>query len=600
MASKLLLSKTGVAGTLGQNQNFPGSDSIRIIQFTPEQGVGFTGTVIVETSIAVSPASTDFTQVATVTFSAHTSNLILELASNAPSVRVRIPSGISTTGSVTVYGDSATRAIQGSQGTTPYTAYVESATKVSGTGNGFKINSPVVASITSDDVVYANDPNKTVTTLLDTLNSTATATTAQPADINVLTGLAAYGLTAADLQRVADTNASSAEINYLSGVTSSIQTQLNSLSAAIPAPISGLTAASNDLNLLAGAAAGTGNFSGKAISSTEIGYLDGLTSNIQTQLSTKRDTATAIGISEISGASISITELNYLQGVTSSVQTQFNNIATTYLKLTGGTLTGALVSAAGAAAAPAIGVGAANAGLYKPTAGGIGVAVAGANVISVDTTGTTFGGGTAKSAYIKHASGTSTNPTYAFVTDTATGISSSGAGIVDVIGNGKIMATFNGTGSTVDLGGPVADNNTVSFTGKFEGEKLLGKTAAAIDLKAGPVGSTVTLYTVPTGRKAIITKIVVEAVTATTVTGAARLDIGTTATGTEIVDNTTNTTVFSTLNAANKAVVLTDFHNIGSAFTTLSAAAAVKAKSTTLDTAAGALTVNVYVFGYEY
>lgn len=53
------------------------------------------------------------------------------------------------------------------------------------------------------------------------------------------------------------------------------------------------------------------------VSATELGYLDGVTSAIQTQLDNKQ----AIN------ANVSTTELGYLDGVTSSIQTQLNEKA---------------------------------------------------------------------------------------------------------------------------------------------------------------------------------------------------------------------------------------------------------------------------------
>jgi hypothetical protein len=64
------------------------------------------------------------------------------------------------------------------------------------------------------------------------------------------------------------------------------------------------------------------------ITDTEIGYLDGVTSAIQTQLNAKQ--AVVSGVSD--------TEIGYLDGVTSAIQTQLN----AKLGLSGGTLTGAL------------------------------------------------------------------------------------------------------------------------------------------------------------------------------------------------------------------------------------------------------------------
>ena len=51
-----------------------------------------------------------------------------------------------------------------------------------------------------------------------------------------------------------------------------------------------------------------------SVSSTELGYLDGVTSAIQTQLNSKQ--ATISGVSD--------TEIGYLDGVTSAIQTQLN------------------------------------------------------------------------------------------------------------------------------------------------------------------------------------------------------------------------------------------------------------------------------------
>jgi hypothetical protein len=56
-----------------------------------------------------------------------------------------------------------------------------------------------------------------------------------------------------------------------------------------------------------------------AVSATELGYLDGVTSAVQTQLNTKQPT--------VSG--VDDTEISYLNGVTSAIQTQLNAKAPT-------------------------------------------------------------------------------------------------------------------------------------------------------------------------------------------------------------------------------------------------------------------------------
>jgi hypothetical protein len=78
---------------------------------------------------------------------------------------------------------------------------------------------------------------------------------------------------------------SATELNYVDGVTSAIQTQLNNKQAIVA-----------------------------NVSDTEIGYLDGVTSAIQTQLNGKQATV----------ANVSDVEIGYLDGVTSAIQTQLD------------------------------------------------------------------------------------------------------------------------------------------------------------------------------------------------------------------------------------------------------------------------------------
>ena len=67
------------------------------------------------------------------------------------------------------------------------------------------------------------------------------------------------------------------------------------------------------------------------VTSTEIGYLDNVTSNIQTQLNSKANTAsptftgTVVLPNTTSIGNVDSTEISYLDGVTSAIQTQLNN-----------------------------------------------------------------------------------------------------------------------------------------------------------------------------------------------------------------------------------------------------------------------------------
>jgi hypothetical protein len=96
------------------------------------------------------------------------------------------------------------------------------------------------------------------------------------------------------------TSVSATELGYLDGVTSAVQTQINAKQAVV-----------------------------SGVDDTEISYLNGVTSAIQTQLDAKQ----AI----VSG--VDSTEIGYLDGVTSAIQTQINTKAPS----TTPTLTGPIV-----------------------------------------------------------------------------------------------------------------------------------------------------------------------------------------------------------------------------------------------------------------
>lgn len=81
-------------------------------------------------------------------------------------------------------------------------------------------------------------------------------------------------------------NATATELNYVDGVTSSIQTQLDSKQATITGGATTITGS----NLTASRALvsdSSGKVAVSAVTSTELGYLDGVTSSVQTQLDGK-------------------------------------------------------------------------------------------------------------------------------------------------------------------------------------------------------------------------------------------------------------------------------------------------------------------------
>ena len=152
-----------------------------------------------------------------------------------------------------------------------------------------------------------------------TLGSTAVTSTA--AELNILDGAT---VTTAELN-VLDgipTSLTATELGYLDTVTSNVQTQLNAKQATVTGAATTITGS----NLTASRAL-VANTSGKVavsdITSTELGYLDGVSSNIQTQLNSK-GTGTVSSLSDL-GITATATEINYTDGVTSNIQTQLNN-----------------------------------------------------------------------------------------------------------------------------------------------------------------------------------------------------------------------------------------------------------------------------------
>ena len=84
--------------------------------------------------------------------------------------------------------------------------------------------------------------------------------------------------------------ATGTELNYVDGVTSAIQTQLNAKQATITGAAT--TIDTEDLTVSRALVSdGSGKVAVSAVTSTEIGYLDGVTSAIQTQLNAKAPTA---------------------------------------------------------------------------------------------------------------------------------------------------------------------------------------------------------------------------------------------------------------------------------------------------------------------
>ena len=250
-----------------------------------------------------------------------------------------------------------------------------------------------VSAVTATEIGHLDGVTSAIQTQIDSKQATITgaATTIDDADLTASRALLSSGS-----GKVAVSDVTSTELGHLDGVTSSIQTQINGLETRRDANVT--VAASNNAALesrrtanIAGAVstiltsdltasrAMVTNSSGKvavsAVTATELGHLDGVTSAIQTQIDSKQATisgaATTIddadltasralvssGSGKVAVSDVTSTELGHLDGVTSAIQTQFtgaetrrtNNIAGAISTVTTADLTAsrALVSGSG-------------------------------------------------------------------------------------------------------------------------------------------------------------------------------------------------------------------------------------------------------------
>jgi hypothetical protein len=161
--------------------------------------------------------------------------------------------------------------------------------------------SSALGSVTKESLGLGNvdntsDLNKPISTLTQTALNTKQATITGAASTITTTNLTASRVLVSDGNgKVAASSITSTELDYLDNVSSNIQTQLNG------------KASTSDLatkqNIITGAAStittsfltanralvsdGNGRVAASSITSTELGYLSGVTSNIQTQLDAK-------------------------------------------------------------------------------------------------------------------------------------------------------------------------------------------------------------------------------------------------------------------------------------------------------------------------
>lgn len=230
------------------------------------------------------------------------------------------------------------------------------------------------------DGTWTVPPNTNTTYTLTKSGSTITLNGSDGSETSVTDSNTTYSLSSFGV------TATATELNYMDGVTSNVQTQLNSKAASSHSHNIASTSAAGFLRQLNGSTSnylrGDGTwatppnttYSNMSGASTSAAGKAGLVpapaagaanrylrsdgtwavppdTNTTYTLGSFGITATAAELNKLDGCTATVTELNYLDGVTSNIQTQLNGKAASnhthsYLPLSGGTLTGTLTAQA--------------------------------------------------------------------------------------------------------------------------------------------------------------------------------------------------------------------------------------------------------------
>lgn len=199
------------------------------------------------------------------------------------------------------------------------------------------------SAVTATELGYVSGVTSAIQTQIDGKQSSITgaASTIATSDLT-----ASRALVSNSSGKVAASSITSTKLGYLTDVTSNIQSQIDGKQASITGAASSIV--STDLTASRALVSDTsGKVSASSITSTKLGYLTDVTSNIQSQIDGKQASITGAAssitssnlttsralISDSSGkvavSSITSTKLGYLSGVTSSIQTQLDGKAST-------------------------------------------------------------------------------------------------------------------------------------------------------------------------------------------------------------------------------------------------------------------------------
>ena len=147
-----------------------------------------------------------------------------------------------------------------------------------------------VSAVTATELGYLDGVSSAIQTQLDAKQATITgaATTIDDADLTASRALVSSGS-----GKVAVSDVTATELGHLDGVTSAIQTQFTAAETRRTNNIAGAVSTITTSDLTASRAlvsSGTGKVAVSDVTSTELGYLDGVSSAVQTQLDSKIST----------------------------------------------------------------------------------------------------------------------------------------------------------------------------------------------------------------------------------------------------------------------------------------------------------------------
>jgi uncharacterized membrane protein YdcZ (DUF606 family) len=191
------------------------------------------------------------------------------------------------------------------------------------TGTVTLSESTSIGDVSNLEIGYLNGVTSSLQTQIDAkLESSTASSTYAPLASPTLTGTVTLPATTS----IGDV--SNLEIGYLNGVTSSLQTQID-------AKLETSTASSTYAPLASPTLTGTVTLPESTsigdVSNQEIGYLNGVTSGVQTQIDAKAplESPTLTGTVTLSASTsigdVSNLEIGYLNGVTSALQTQLDD-----------------------------------------------------------------------------------------------------------------------------------------------------------------------------------------------------------------------------------------------------------------------------------